>query len=57
MDNMSKSVEKQLEELSLSFIAFFEKLKQNGIINQQEYDKHTIIKKNFLNNLSKSKSQ
>ncbi len=57
MNNMLNTIEKQLAELSISFIDFLDTLKENGIISNEEYEKHTVIKKNFLSNISKVEKQ
>jgi hypothetical protein len=57
MDNMVNSIEKQLKELSLSFIDFFDKLKEVGVISQEEYDKHTAVKRKFLDTINDHKNQ
>lgn len=50
--NDIKEIESKLVELSASFILLFDKIKTEGIISQEEYDSHTLFKKEFLHKLN-----
>lgn len=50
--NDIKEIESKLAELSSSFILLFDKIKTEGIISQEEYDSHTLLKKDFLHKIS-----
>ncbi len=43
-----KEIESRIYELCSSFIILFEELQSKGIISQEEYDTHTMVKKDFL---------
>jgi len=57
MENMINNLENQLKELSYSFISFFEKLKENNIITQEEFEMHTAKKRSFLNSINNTNDQ
>lgn len=50
--NDIKDIEKKLFELSTSFIILFDNLKKQGIISQEEYNTHTLVKKEFLDKIA-----
>ena len=43
-----KELEKRLLELSTSFIILFDNLKKEGTLSQEEYNTHTMLKKEFV---------
>ncbi|WIV11423.1 hypothetical protein [Proteiniborus sp. MB09-C3] len=47
-----KEIERKLVELSSAFIILFDNLKAKGIISQEEYDAHTMVKRDFLHRIS-----
>ncbi|WP_202709532.1 hypothetical protein [Sporosalibacterium faouarense] len=46
---MNSNVDKELYDLCTKFIDFFTELKSNGIINEDEYEKHINLKRRFIN--------
>ncbi|MBZ4647525.1 MAG: hypothetical protein PWR27_2357 [Petroclostridium sp.] len=48
MNNNSGSTEQQLTELCITLIDRLNALKEDGVISEEEYIKHTEIKKEFL---------
>ncbi|WP_183108752.1 hypothetical protein [Thermohalobacter berrensis] len=53
--NKSKELESELKELCLKMINIFSHYKEKGIIDQDEYEKHTRLKKDFIKNTSSNK--
>ncbi|SCG82623.1 hypothetical protein DW1_1024 [Proteiniborus sp. DW1] len=49
-----KDIEGKLCELCSTFINLFDKLQAKGIISQEEYNIHTMVKIDFLNKFCKN---
>ncbi|MFA5522916.1 MAG: hypothetical protein WDA24_01015 [Tissierellales bacterium] len=49
--NSIKETEQNLADLSMLFISLFDKIKAEGIISQEEYDIHTLLKREFLHKI------
>lgn len=47
-ENELNDIELGLEELSLQLISIFHRYKENGIIDDSQYQKHVEIKEKFL---------
>lgn len=50
MNDKSAEYEEKLKEMCLTMVSIFDGLREKGKISEEEYYKHTEIKKKFLNN-------
>jgi hypothetical protein len=50
MDENIEGIERKLRDLCIDVIDILNKLKEEGVIEEAEYQKHTHKKKDFLNN-------
>ncbi|WHH57291.1 hypothetical protein [Petroclostridium sp. X23] len=57
MINHSKNIESELAELCHKVIERLDKLKEDGKITEEQYQSHTVIKKQFIKYVKSSCNQ
>lgn len=56
-ENQLNDIELGLEELSLQLISIFNRYRENGIINDDQYKEHIKVKENFLKYLKEKRNR